>query len=149
VTAVTGKNDDGQCNVPVAPGSGAVLKWADVAAGGRHTCAIGTDRHLECWGSNDEGQCNTECTSFWIRVSTGDRHTCAIAADRSIKCWGANEMGQCDVPMTLDDSGTSIPITDFSDVCVPCFFHLSKILVNVSLTSFQFMRRISHVCCTE
>jgi alpha-tubulin suppressor-like RCC1 family protein len=95
-----------------------------VSTGGRHTCAIGDDRHLECWGSNDEGQCDTECTTYWIRVSAGDRHTCAIAADRSIKCWGANNMGQCDVPMTKDEYGKDVPVTDFTDMFVDLNFLL-------------------------
>ena len=38
--------------VPVSGG----LTFSDIAAGQNHTCAIGTDNHIYCWGANDEGQ---------------------------------------------------------------------------------------------
>jgi len=37
-----------------------------IAAGARHTCAIGTDNHLYCWGNNHFGQLGTQYPGGWV-----------------------------------------------------------------------------------
>ena len=89
--------------------------WADVAAGGYHTCAISTGNSLYCWGNNDYGQIgdgtiDTDRHSpkriggagAWAGVTGGSIHTCAISTGKSLYCWGYNSLGSV-------GDGTTIP----------------------------------------
>ena len=93
----------------VTPIDGAVTapgRWAQVASGGRHACAIQLDGTLWCWGRNDSGQLglgtNTPSSprpvqvnhALWRSVAAGLATTCAIANDGSLWCWGDNTNGQ-------------------------------------------------------
>ncbi len=77
----------------VAAPAGAV----QVSAGGGHSCAIGLDAALVCWGLNDDGQATPPAGSF-TAVSAGSRHTCAIRTDSTIACWGRNTDGEAAPP---------------------------------------------------
>jgi alpha-tubulin suppressor-like RCC1 family protein len=84
-----------------------------VAAGASHTCALGTDSTITCWGSNYRGQLGVQspppgvptvqvqAREKFIAVAAGQNHTCALAADGRLLCWGWNDMGQL---------GTSQPV---------------------------------------
>jgi alpha-tubulin suppressor-like RCC1 family protein len=80
----------------------------DVAAGGRHNCALLADGTVRCWGANDRGQLgngwNTTARSFVpvpviglegaVALTAGGDHSCAVLADGSARCWGSNSHGQ-------------------------------------------------------
>lgn len=106
----------------VVPLAGDVV---DVAAGGRHTCAITTSDAVRCWGSNAAGQlgaaaadsCGTAPFEFAcsttplavqglageaVAIGAGDFHTCALLADGGVRCWGENENGQLGDGTTAD-----------------------------------------------
>jgi alpha-tubulin suppressor-like RCC1 family protein len=82
-------------------------RFVSIAAGTTHTCAVGADRSMWCWGSNLRGQLATG-TGFstfieaaqelaetgWASVSAGNAHTCGIKDDATLWCWGANDRGQ-------------------------------------------------------
>jgi alpha-tubulin suppressor-like RCC1 family protein len=53
---------------------------------------------MQCWGNNDQGQCEVACEDYWVAVAAGESHTCAIAADSTMRCWGSNTFGQVLVP---------------------------------------------------
>jgi alpha-tubulin suppressor-like RCC1 family protein len=72
-----------------------------------HTCAVGNDRRLYCWGRNDFGQVGDGTTTdrsspvpvaagavpdgvHLIQISAGAFHTCALGSDRRAYCWGEN-----------------------------------------------------------
>ncbi len=91
----------------------AQLNWQAlaIAAGARHSCAMGSDGKAWCWGANDSGQLGdatygtggpqTSDTPVQVvgltglrMIALGDEHGCAVTADRTLWCWGANDSGQ-------------------------------------------------------
>jgi alpha-tubulin suppressor-like RCC1 family protein len=78
-----------------------------IAAGGNHTCALGREGGLTCWGSNKYGELGdgtlenrpepvavAGLTAGVDSFSVGGFHTCAIAGGATLKCWGWNAYGQ-------------------------------------------------------
>jgi alpha-tubulin suppressor-like RCC1 family protein len=86
---------------PVTPGSA-----VDIAAGGRHSCALRASGTVTCWGAGGHGELGngaTDDSSTPVPVSlvegataitAGGYHTCAIVADGAVRCWGDNLSGQ-------------------------------------------------------
>jgi len=66
--------------------------FAQVAAGGYHTCALKEDGHPVCWGSDAAGQSTPRAESGpFSSISAGRSHTCAIRrVDNEMVCWGSN-----------------------------------------------------------
>ena len=76
------------------------MSWADpgrLNAGSFHTCAIGSNDALACWGLNDNGQASPPAGSF-ESVSAGAAHTCAIRSNGTVACWGLDDEGQATPP---------------------------------------------------
>lgn len=76
-----------------------------VVAAENHSCALGLDGRIFCWGNGNElGSDNPlgatpqqfgGSTQRWADLATGRHHTCAIALDRhGVHCWGTSEFGQ-------------------------------------------------------
>ncbi len=86
----------------------------DITAGGDHTCAIGINRRLYCWGRGDYGQIGLDpleercindtlvCQTTPILIHTlpeivsvgaGVSHTCAATSAKTY-CWGRNTTSQ-------------------------------------------------------
>lgn len=80
----------------------------NVSAGGEHSCAVGTNGSLWCWGRNTFGQLGIKRSgpyavapervggtkTSWKQVAAGGSSTCAIRKDGSLWCWGVNHRGQ-------------------------------------------------------
>ncbi len=111
-----GENDWGQLGVggmvsvsyPVFV-SGLVGELMTLAAGEEHTCVALADGHVQCWGSNLNGQLGNGAPSYTpqitpvsvtglggkvIDLAAGSWHTCALLEDGRVQCWGANNTGQ-------------------------------------------------------
>ena len=73
-------------------------RFRAVAAGEFHTCAIGSDDTITCWGDNQLSQTEAPQGTFKA-VAAGQFHTCAISSDDTIACWGENTHGQADTPL--------------------------------------------------
>ena len=72
--------------------------FVEVSSGNGHTCGLGTNGVVECWGDNDDGQANAP-SGIFTAVSAGGFHSCAIRQDdRTVECWGNNDEGQTNAP---------------------------------------------------
>lgn len=110
--------------------SGECPKIIAYSAGGYHTCAVGSDQHVYCWGLNNNGQLgNDSITSSYVpvpvdttgplagklimSVSAGNNVTCALDVDEKMYCWGLGTSGQLGngleatsrVPVEVDMTG--------------------------------------------
>ncbi|MBA3394971.1 MAG: hypothetical protein H0T89_20155 [Deltaproteobacteria bacterium] len=79
-----------------------------VSAGGRHTCAVGVDGGLACWGRDERGALGLASElgasmqtpqrvvsdETWATVAAGAAHTCAITVDGELHCTGSNMHGE-------------------------------------------------------
>ena len=107
-----GNNDDGELGDGMPTSSTVTLPVQvvgldaiDIAAGGRHSCAIERGGQVVCWGRNSRGQLGdgtimertapTPCvglpdpvTDPAVDVSAGDEHSCAVFASGELYCWG-------------------------------------------------------------
>jgi alpha-tubulin suppressor-like RCC1 family protein len=110
-----GKNMEGQVGSgAVCPSEPAPLPVMDVpalrqVAGGQdHTCAVGVEGGLWCWGKNAENQLGAAepdrapaplevddgVPRVWRQVSAGAKHSCGTDLDGRQWCWGGNMEGQ-------------------------------------------------------
>ncbi|PKN48103.1 MAG: hypothetical protein CVU59_00365 [Deltaproteobacteria bacterium HGW-Deltaproteobacteria-17] len=110
------------CGADCAFDTGACFNWTSIATGGVHTCAIGPDATVWCWGANDYGQLGdgTNLDSLvpvqvtgltGVRqIAAGYFHTCAVLEDDSVVCWGSNGTNQLG---DLSSQNRSTPVAVF------------------------------------
>jgi MYXO-CTERM domain-containing protein len=77
-----------------------------VGGGFAHTCALGTDHSLACWGDGSQGQLGNGSrapaltpqqlgrASDWSGLALGYAHTCGLTASGVVWCWGDATWGQ-------------------------------------------------------
>lgn len=83
------------------------VAFAQVTAGGFHTCGLKPDGYIQCWGSNEKllycnetgcayaygGQASPPNVRF-RQISAGMNHTCGVTVDGNVDCWGYNLHGE-------------------------------------------------------
>ena len=72
-------------------------RYTAITAGRAHTCALGANGAITCWGLNDDGRTDAP-DGRYTAITAGDAHTCALGANGAITCWGNNSYGQTDAP---------------------------------------------------
>lgn len=97
------------CNLlpdTVATKAGPVLTASSISPAERHTCAVGLDKQVYCWGDNTRGNLGTGITTSemlptaansavaFAAVSAGPYHTCALSTVGRVYCWGTNLFGE-------------------------------------------------------
>jgi alpha-tubulin suppressor-like RCC1 family protein len=112
-----GNGDDTMMDVPL-PGTMQTLpvELQSVAAGAYHTCALGKDASVWCWGSNQQGECGRPSSSpvfspaqlptfraVGLASGAGAQHTCALLEDGDVACWGSDIDGQLGSGATRED----------------------------------------------
>ena len=90
--------------MPTPVGAGAV--FGQLAAGDAHTCGVGPDLEMRCWGDNSASQLGfgtvggtglptTVISAFdFVSVTAGGSHTCALTSTGTAACWGRNGSGE-------------------------------------------------------
>jgi alpha-tubulin suppressor-like RCC1 family protein len=111
---VSGELGDGQTGAGLhatTPRAIAGLTATSIAAGNAHTCALGDDGSLDCWGNNSSGQLGLGYISWnapgavpspspltapmsGTRLAAGQAHTCARDGSGALWCWGVDGRGQ-------------------------------------------------------
>lgn len=106
-----GTDQDGSLGLGVANGArqetpmqvAGDMRYRAVSTNWFHTCALGEDNTLHCFGRNVEGQLGLGDTdarnvptrvgseSDWLDLAAGHFHTCGIARARGLLCWGKND----------------------------------------------------------
>jgi alpha-tubulin suppressor-like RCC1 family protein len=113
-----GRNDHGQLGdnttidrvepvqVVVADATTKLPRFKAISGGDDHSCALGDDGSVWCWGHGIAGQLGNNSTSDFhtpakvagladaVAIATGSEHSCAIRGDRMVACWGGNGSGQ-------------------------------------------------------
>lgn len=108
-----GSNQHGQLGIggSLAPAAGGAtpqqvagtVKYQSISAGQFHTCALGTDGIVHCWGRSNCGQAGplpgttspvAMSTTAFKALSAGAEHNCAIASNGNVMCWGRGDTGQ-------------------------------------------------------
>ena len=143
-----GRADAGQLGIDITPlrstavpVSSGTTRFASIAAGGLHTCALTTEGQAWCWGENDVGQAgfpaemNQACGEFihgWQCVPSphpiettlrfdalvaGGANTCGFASDGAIYCWGSNEGGHTPVALPAEPKLRAIGLGNAAHLC--------------------------------
>ncbi len=93
-----------------APFAAAQVQPVAVSVGDQHTCGVGADGLVRCWGANDDGQLGDDTyidapvpvvaqgLTNATGVAAGGAHTCAVTAEGTVWCWGRDSSGQAPHP---------------------------------------------------
>jgi alpha-tubulin suppressor-like RCC1 family protein len=81
--------------------------FAQITAGGSHTCGLTPVGRAYCWGWNSAGQLGdatitnrytpvavNQGTITFVQIRAGSSHTCGLSSTGQTYCWGANANGQ-------------------------------------------------------
>jgi len=103
---------------PPVPEPGREFVMVYASASSFHTCGRRADGTVECWGRNDDGQCDVPPVAGIEHVTLGRTFTCGLLADQRVICWGdAPEDPPAELRFSTIEAGGAIPAT--SAACWP------------------------------
>jgi alpha-tubulin suppressor-like RCC1 family protein len=123
-----GQVGDNTQTTRLAPVSVSPEHFAQLAAGGTHSCGLTKDGRVRCWGLDVYGTVGTGTTSTVhcvenepcvqtptaviglagaVQIAAGTEHTCALTSDGGVWCWGDNRLAE--VLGTPTDNYTAKP----------------------------------------
>lgn len=129
-----------------------------ISVGSGSVCVILTDRRIECWGHNDDGELgngsktdsNTPVFVLGIeydknaeRIETGYSHTCAILSNGELKCWGG-QLGNL-VETEPEESNELMNRDSSGDVTVPTTVNVNPLPI-LSVAEGTDLELVSHTC---
>ena len=91
-------------------GGRVITEFASISAGDNHTCGVGTDGYVGCWGADWNGSTQPPDGEF-SSVSAGRTHTCGVRADGTVACWGGGD----DAEKTMPPGGEFISVSAGSE----------------------------------
>ena len=71
-------------------GGRVITEFASISAGDGHTCGVGVDGYVGCWGDDVFGE-STPPDGAFSSVSAGWVHTCGVRTDGTVACWGGGD----------------------------------------------------------
>ena len=94
--------------LPVDPPASGPGSFDSVAVAHLHSCAVGVDGRVYCWGGNPAGQLGDSTTSSrttpdtvvgafanpFVAVHVGGSSACGLLSDGDMYCWGLNLFGE-------------------------------------------------------
>jgi alpha-tubulin suppressor-like RCC1 family protein len=92
IPADAGGASDAGATPDGAPAPPDAARLEAIAAGGGHTCAIGEDGRVYCWGTMSGATGHAALFdehTGWTALDSGGDHSCALR-DGQLWCWGAN-----------------------------------------------------------
>lgn len=78
----------------------------ELSVAGDYSCVLCEEGTIQCWGSNEVGQCGQQTPTILrtpteipgitgaVQLETGPLHACARLADQQLVCWGFGARGQ-------------------------------------------------------
>jgi alpha-tubulin suppressor-like RCC1 family protein len=92
-----------------------------------HTCAVGTDHSVYCWGSNGFGQLGDGTTTqrttpslvvanlSFVSVGLGSAHSCGLTTQGQVYCWGNGRYGQLGLGAPSGTIFSAVPLPVFGN----------------------------------
>jgi len=73
--------------------------WVRAAQGGRASCLLAADGHVDCNGyvSSDDERMQDPSGQF-VRIAVGNEFACGVRVDGTLECWGNDAFGQASPP---------------------------------------------------
>ena len=90
-------------SAPVQAYGGPGIRFKQISAGARHTCAIDEQDRGYCWGSPSNSGTwylqpwnpqQLDSTLVFRSIAAGTDHSCGVLRDGSVWCWGRGAFGQ-------------------------------------------------------
>ncbi|WHN65771.1 hypothetical protein [Cysteiniphilum sp. QT6929] len=120
-----------ESNTPKALANGEIpqgVKLTEMQSGASFSCALATDKHVYCWGNNQNGvlgagitnpnktvpvrvnESNITPGALIESISLGNNHACLLTDTKEAYCWGSNYYKELGTQLPVNTSNTPIKV---------------------------------------